>query len=85
MGRHIGSGRHMDIQAWLRRLGLGQYEVAFRDNAIDEKILLSLTAEDLKDLDVVLVGHRRTLLLDRLVIGRRRALTSNPDQKSLEF
>jgi hypothetical protein len=43
-------------------LGLGQYEAAFRDNAIDEKVLPRLTAEDLKDLGVGLVGHRRTLL-----------------------
>src|SRR5262249_48386773 len=33
-----------------------------RDNAIDEKVLPRLTAEDLKDLGVGLVGHRRTLL-----------------------
>jgi SAM domain (Sterile alpha motif)/Adenylate and Guanylate cyclase catalytic domain len=58
----LGSGRLMDIQAWLRGLGLVEYEAAFRDNAIDEKILLSLTAEDLKDLGIALVGHRRRLL-----------------------
>ena len=29
----------MDIDGWLRTLGLGQYEAAFRDNAIDEKVL----------------------------------------------
>ena len=52
----------MDIDSWLRSLGLGQYAAAFRDNAIDEKVLLRLTAEDLKDLGVGLVGHRRTLL-----------------------
>ena len=52
----------MDIDSWLRSLGLGQYEAAFRDNAIDEKVLPRLTAEDLKDLGVGLVGHRRTLL-----------------------
>ena len=52
----------MDIDSWLRSLGLGQYEAAFRDNAIDEKVLPRLTAEDLKDLGVGPVGHRRTLL-----------------------
>jgi hypothetical protein len=52
----------LDIDGWLRSLGLGQYEAAFRDNAIDEKVLPRLTAEDLKDLGVGLVGHRRTLL-----------------------
>src|SRR5262249_54067844 len=52
----------MDIRAWLRSLGLEHYEAAFRDNAIDETVLLSLTAEDLKDLGVGIVGHRRKLL-----------------------
>jgi class 3 adenylate cyclase len=47
---------------WLRSLGLEQYEAAFRDNAITEKLLPSLTAEDLKDLGVSVVGHRRALL-----------------------
>src|SRR5215469_10310974 len=52
----------MDIAAWLDGLGLGQYEPAFRYNEIDERVLPSLTAEDLKDLGVELVGHRRQLL-----------------------
>ena len=52
----------MDIAAWLDGLGLGQYAQAFHDNEIDERVLPSLTAEDLKDLGVQLVGHRRRLL-----------------------
>jgi class 3 adenylate cyclase len=52
----------MDLGGWLRSLGLEQYEAAFRENAIDEKLLPRLTAEDLKDLGVNLVGHRRLLL-----------------------
>ena len=52
----------MDVTAWLRALGLERYDQAFRDNEIDEKVLSSLTAEDLKDLGVTLVGHRRRLL-----------------------
>jgi class 3 adenylate cyclase/tetratricopeptide (TPR) repeat protein len=52
----------MDLSAWLHGLGLGQYEQAFRDNAIGPDVLLQLTAEDLKELGVVLVGHRRKLL-----------------------
>ena len=55
-------GLNFDIDGWLRSLGLEQYAAAFRDNAIDEKVLPRLTAEDLKDLGVGLVGHRRTLL-----------------------
>ena len=53
----------MDVVVWLRSLGLEQYEAAFHENAIDEKVLPRLTAEDLKDLGVVIVGHRRTMLV----------------------
>ena len=52
----------MDVKAWLNDLGLGQYEAAFRDNAIDCDVLPSLTAEDLKEIGVAAVGHRRKLL-----------------------
>ncbi|OSI96669.1 adenylate/guanylate cyclase domain-containing protein [Bradyrhizobium canariense] len=52
----------MDVGGWLRRLGLEQYEAAFRENEVDEGILPRLTAEDLKDLGVSIVGHRRKLL-----------------------
>ena len=52
----------MDLGGWLRSLGLEQYEAAFRENEINDTVLPSLTAEDLKDLGVVIVGHRRTLL-----------------------
>src|SRR5215468_4995611 len=52
----------MDVVVWLRSLGLGRYEAAFRDNEIDETVLPNLTAEDLKDLGVSIVGHRRKLL-----------------------
>ena len=40
----------MDVGGWLRELGLGQYEAAFRDNEIDGEVLPKLTVEDLKDL-----------------------------------
>jgi class 3 adenylate cyclase len=52
----------MDLGGWLRGLGLDRYETAFRENEIDATVLLSLTAEDLKDLGVGIVGHRRKLL-----------------------
>jgi hypothetical protein len=51
----------MDIEGWLRELGLGQYEQLFRDNAIDTEILSELTDSDLERLGVLL-GHRRKLL-----------------------
>jgi class 3 adenylate cyclase len=52
----------MDLGSWLRSLGLAQYEAAFRENAINEAVLPKLTAEDLKDMGVTAVGHRRVLL-----------------------
>jgi class 3 adenylate cyclase len=52
----------MDVADWLRKLGLEQYESAFRANEIDADLLPRLTAEDLRDLGVGLVGHRRRLL-----------------------
>jgi class 3 adenylate cyclase len=56
------NGTTIDIGAWLRGLGLGQYEATFRENAINEKVLPNLTAEDLKDMGIGIVGHRRMLL-----------------------
>jgi hypothetical protein len=38
----------MDVEDWLRSLDFGQYETAFRENSIDNTILSSLTADDLK-------------------------------------
>ena len=52
----------MTVSEWLRSLGLERYATAFRDNEIDWGELPRLTAEDLKDLGVVLGGHRRRLL-----------------------
>jgi class 3 adenylate cyclase/predicted ATPase len=52
----------VDIAAWLHGLGLQQYEKAFRDNEIDAAVLPELTADDLRDIGVALVGHRRKLL-----------------------
>src|SRR5215472_3574707 len=52
----------MDIEAWLRSLGLEQYAPAFRGNHIDAELLLALTPEDLTALRIRSVGHRRELL-----------------------
>ena len=52
----------MDVVVWLRSLGLGKYEAAFRENDIDESVLPGLTHETLKELGVASVGHRVKLL-----------------------
>jgi hypothetical protein len=36
----------MDVGAWLRGLGLGQYEAAFLKNDIDAEVLRELTEAD---------------------------------------
>src|SRR5215471_1640312 len=54
--------RRMDVAAWLEGLGLERYAAAFRDNEIDWRVLPSLSADDLKEIGVIAVGHRRRLL-----------------------
>ena len=63
----------MDLGGWLRSPGLERYEAAFRENEIDERVLPSLTQEDLKEFGVGPVGHRRILLeaIAREVFGRK--------------
>jgi class 3 adenylate cyclase/predicted ATPase len=65
-----GSGEAVvDIAAWLQRLGLEQYEQAFRANDIDPEVLPELTAEDLISIGVTSVGHRRKLLAAIAALG----------------
>jgi class 3 adenylate cyclase/predicted ATPase len=68
----------VDIARWLCELGMQQYLQAFRDNAIDAAILPELTADDLKDLGVTLVGHRRRLLA--AIASLRTESRSVPEQ-----
>jgi SAM domain (Sterile alpha motif)/ABC transporter substrate binding protein len=67
----------VDNATWLGELGMQQYLQAFRDNAIDAALLPELTAEDLKDLGVSLVGHRRKLLA-AIATLRRNSGTLTP-------
>ncbi len=52
----------MDIEGWLRGLGLERYAATFRANDVDEHVLPSLKAQDLREMGVASVGHRRRLL-----------------------
>jgi hypothetical protein len=70
--------RRENVTAWLRGLGLEQYEEAFRDNAIEPDLLPTLTAEDLKELGVSLVGHRRKLL--DAIAALRCTTMESPDE-----
>ena len=77
----------MDIVVWLRSLGFGKYEAAFRENEIDETVLPSLTEEHLKQLGVAAFGHRVKLpeaiaALRNEGSGRRPPLTQRPRRVS---
>ena len=52
----------MDIDGWLRGIGLAQYAEIFRANDIDGELLGRLTNDDLKDIGVASFGHRKKLL-----------------------
>ena len=67
----------MDVVLWLRSLGLEEYETAFRDNKINERVLPNLTQEDLKEIGVGPVGHRR-ILLDAIAALRSDASGKAP-------
>jgi class 3 adenylate cyclase/predicted ATPase len=71
----IGEAR-VDIAAWLRGLGLEQYEPAFRANEIDDRVLPSLTSEDLREIGVVPIGHRRRLLDAIAALGAEALLVT---------
>jgi class 3 adenylate cyclase/predicted ATPase len=67
----------MDVGGWLRKLGLEQYEAAFRENEIDDAVLPRLTTQDLRELGVGSVGHRRKLL-DAIAALRAEASAPMP-------
>ncbi|MER9971615.1 adenylate/guanylate cyclase domain-containing protein [Mesorhizobium sp. M0060] len=50
------------IASWLQGLGLEQYADAFIDNDIDPAILPKLSDDDLRELGVKSVGHRKKIL-----------------------
>ena len=69
----------MEVAAWLNGLGLDRYKQAFEDNAIDFALLPKLTADDLRDIGITAVGHRRKLL-EAIV-----ALQDSIDKKTFEL
>ena len=65
----------MDIGAWLRTVGLGQYEADFRDNAIDVDVLADLTDGDLEKLGLPLGDRKRLLKAIAGLVGLPPAAT----------
>lgn len=52
----------MRVADWLDELGLGQYARVFEENAIGPEMLAELNVDDLKELGVVKLGHRKKIL-----------------------
>ena len=59
----------MDFAEWLVGLGLGQYSAAFDSENVDLSIVATLSDQDLKDLGVATLGHRRKILLAAASLG----------------
>ena len=66
----------MDVEAWLQGLGLERYARAFRDNEIDWEVLPKLTSEDLREIGVAAIGHRRKLLDAIAALGASASTTA---------
>jgi SAM domain (Sterile alpha motif) len=72
----------VDIAGWLRALGLERYEAAFRENDVDAGLLSNLTADDLKEIGVMSLGHRRRLLEAIAALPPKNASADDPVQFS---
>ena len=76
----------MDVVVWLRSLGLGKYEAAFRENEIDETVLPSLTHETLKELGVTAVAiPRHSHLRDKASLLRTRRDLCSTSRSSFPY
>lgn len=62
------------VEGWLAELGMAEYAAAFAENAVTLDLLPTLTADDLRDLGVTKIGHRR-----RLLNAASALLAPNPD------
>ncbi|SDR63926.1 SAM domain (Sterile alpha motif) [Rhizobiales bacterium GAS113] len=68
----------MDIDDWLRRIGLEQYAQTFRDNAIDADVLRDLTDDHLREIGLPL-GARLKLLRAVAALGTSEQPPASPE------
>jgi class 3 adenylate cyclase len=71
-------GLNLDIDGWLRGIGLEQYAQTFRDNAIDGDVLRDLTDQHLRELGLPL-GARLKLLRAVAALGTREQTPASPE------
>src|SRR5208282_2479821 len=60
-----------------------QHEAAFRENGVSPEVLRHLTADDLKELGVAAVGHRRQLLVAIAELRDRAPSAARPAENQL--
>lgn len=59
----------MDLGGWLRSIGLGQYESAFAENAIDSDVLPEMTEADFEKLGIPLGDRKRLIRAIQATLG----------------
>ena len=70
------------IADWLKELGMSEYVDRFAENHIDIGVLRDLTDQDLKDLGVVSIGHRRKMLRAISELAEAGIISSRPPATS---
>src|SRR6516225_10816986 len=60
--KSVGGPPMQQIADWLKELDMAESAERFAENHIDSGVLRDLTDQDLKDLGVVSIGHRRKML-----------------------
>jgi hypothetical protein len=68
-----------EVTGWLETLGLGQYAQPFAENHITFAILHDLSDQDLKELGVASLGHRRQILR---AIADRQGVEKDPSKSA---
>jgi class 3 adenylate cyclase/tetratricopeptide (TPR) repeat protein len=85
--RQVPGESIVDVTAWLRTLGLGEYAASFVENKIDAKILRQLTDDDFRALGVNALGDRKRLLAAIADLNRSTSapITSSEAQTPLAY
>jgi class 3 adenylate cyclase/tetratricopeptide (TPR) repeat protein len=52
----------LNLNRWLESIGMARYAELFRSNEIDDDLLRQLTSDDLREMGVKALGHRKKLL-----------------------
>jgi len=65
----------LNVARWLAKQGLEQYAEAFAENAIDDEVLRTLSGDDLKEIGVKALGHRKKLLAAIALLSGEPATT----------